>query len=50
MDSVVQKFNHFAQDAARVFGDFSPMTWAVITIGTVIFGYVMLKGMNLHCR
>ena len=50
MDSVINKFNHFARDIAGATQDFSPMTWAVIAVGTVMFGYMMLKGINIQGR
>ena len=46
--SFVSKFNHFSQEIVTTFSQMSPAAWAVIATGTVIFGYVMLKGMNLQ--
>ncbi len=50
MDSVVEKTNDFVNAIMRMTSDFTPMTWSIIVVGAMIFGYAMLKGMNLHGR
>ena len=50
MSTFVNKFNRYSQEIVDAFEQISPSAWAVIAVGTVIFGYMMLRGMNLQGR
>jgi len=48
MESLTRSFQNVADDLVRATGGMSSTTWAVIAVGTVVFGYVMLKGMKIQ--
>jgi hypothetical protein len=44
------RLNDVVRDLVRIGSDMSPTTWAVVAVVSVVFGYAMLKGMNINGR